>query len=141
MKIRLLVVLALSLVIGLGAALQAQTSSDVTTFIKTYANFLKNVQLDQTPEDVQATSDGGYILLSASYTLTQHTPLYVVKTDSNGLCSSGCSEIYPVTQPTATDVSLTPTAQTLAVDTNVTPGIRRVGQTQGTTAMVTQDCD
>lgn len=61
-KIRLLVVLALSLVIGLGAALQAQTSSDVTTFIKTYANFLKNVQLDQTPEDVQATSDGGYIL-------------------------------------------------------------------------------
>jgi hypothetical protein len=36
------------------------------TFLKTYANIVNGVQADVTPEDVQPTSDGGYVALALS---------------------------------------------------------------------------
>ena len=62
----LLPTLALLLVSTFGTAAQAQDLPGVTTFIKTYANFITSGQVAVVPEDVQATSDGGYILLAAS---------------------------------------------------------------------------
>jgi len=55
-----------------------------TTFIKSYADFTSNTTQQQavTPEDVQATSDGGYILLASSEGSADVN--WIVKTDSSG---------------------------------------------------------
>ncbi|MGO4884885.1 MAG: hypothetical protein ACLP59_29305 [Bryobacteraceae bacterium] len=55
-----------------------------TTYIRSYADFTSNTtkQTDLTPEDVQATSDGGYILLASSD--GNAAVNWLVKTDSSG---------------------------------------------------------
>ena len=58
------------------------------TYVKTYANFVPNTiqQKDVTPQGVQATSDGGYILLASTPASgnTNPTVNWLVKTDSFG---------------------------------------------------------
>ena len=66
------------------------------TYIKTFANFISKTtqQKTVTPEDVQTTSDGGYILLGSTDCTTQACVLaqggqndlvsWLVKTDSSG---------------------------------------------------------
>ena len=88
------------------------------------------------------TDDGG--ILSLGWTEDSQSLLgllYGVKTDSNGLCSSGCSEIYPVPQPSASSITLTPTLPILPTSTTITPGAPAPSQTQATSAVVMQDCD
>jgi len=88
------------------------------------------------------TSDGG--VLANGWTEDYGAGLgllYVVKTDSDGLCSSGCSDIYPVTEPTAVDISLQPLSPPLLVKNGAVPGIPSPNQTQATTVVVAQDCD
>lgn len=53
-----------------------------TTYIRSYADFNATQQTDLTPEDVQATSDGGYILLASSD--GNAAVNWLVKTDSSG---------------------------------------------------------
>jgi hypothetical protein len=88
------------------------------------------------------TADGG--ILAVGWTEDPQSlrgDLYVVKTDSAGLCSSGCSEIYPVPQQTATNISLTAMPPILAVNTQVIPGVTSLSQSEVTTAVVRQHCD
>lgn len=66
------------------------------TYVKTYANFIRNTsqQKDVTPEGVQTTSDGGYILLASTDCITSACVMaqgntnpivnWLVKTDSSG---------------------------------------------------------
>ncbi len=72
------------------------TSSGAKTYIKTYGNIISNAaqQKDVFPNDVQATSDGGYIFLASTNCTTQACVTaqggtndlvnWVVKTDSSG---------------------------------------------------------
>ena len=73
-----------------------KAASAPITYVKTYANFVHGTtqQKDLTPEGVQATSDGGYILLASTLCITQacvtaqgnSNPVvnWIVKTDSSG---------------------------------------------------------
>ncbi len=70
-------------VFSFGAAAQARLPSGATTFINTYANFMTDGQVSVTPEDVQATSDGGYILLAASFS-SEDSVSWLVKIGSLG---------------------------------------------------------
>ena len=57
------------------------------TFVKIYANILNNTQASVTPEDVQSTSDGGYIALAitqAPQSLNAVGVSWLVKLDSSG---------------------------------------------------------
>jgi len=74
----------------------ALSATGQVTFVKTYANVILNTtqQKDVTPQGVQATSDGGYILLASTDCTTEAcikaqgntNPLvnWIVKTDSAG---------------------------------------------------------
>lgn len=57
------VALAVGIAASVLAAPTAAAASGPTKFIKVYANIINKVQYNLTPEDVQATSDGGYIVL------------------------------------------------------------------------------
>jgi len=59
------------------------TATPPATYIKTYANFVSTRQEDLTPEDVKATSDGGYILLGTTPG-NGNLVSWLVKTDSSG---------------------------------------------------------
>ena len=63
----------------LAIALPAAALAASTTFVKTYANIISNTTQDLTPQDVRATSDGGYMLLASTDSVN-----WLVKTDSSG---------------------------------------------------------
>lgn len=70
------------------------------------------------------TPDGGVLAIGSTENLQSlRGDLFVVKTDGAGLCSSGCSEIYPIPQPTVTNISLAAMPPILPVNTHVSPGI------------------
>ena len=66
----------------------AVAAATPVTYVKTYANFVPNTtqQKDVTPHGVQATSDGGYILLASTPASGNNNPTvnWLVKTDSFG---------------------------------------------------------
>ena len=55
-----------------------------TTYIKAYANMLNAVQYGLTPEDVQATSDGGSIVLAQTQSSSGIDVSWLVKLDPSG---------------------------------------------------------
>src|SRR5262249_46486837 len=57
------------------------------TFVKIYANILNNTQASVTPEDIQSTSDGGYIALATTQAPQSSNGVgvsWLVKLDSSG---------------------------------------------------------
>ncbi len=60
------------------------TLSKTSMFVKVYANIVNNVQGSLTPQDVQATSDGGYILSATSTTSSGVLISWLVKLGSLG---------------------------------------------------------
>ena len=64
----------------------AGTTSSSGTFVKAYSNISGTTQFSLTPEDVQATSDGGYIgvALTQSPSATRPGVSWLVKVNSSG---------------------------------------------------------
>ena len=60
-------------------------SSTTSTYVKNYANVLNGVQYDLTPEDVQATPDGGWIALASTPSATNGVLVaWLLKTSAVG---------------------------------------------------------
>jgi hypothetical protein len=85
--------------------------------------------------------DGGFMAvgLTENYTIGLHL-LYVVKTDSAGLCGKSCSEVNTATPITAFNPRLTTFVPSLPLRATVTPGVSSPSNTRTTSIIVKQDC-
>ena len=66
------------------SATPTPSPSPSNTYIKVYANILNNIEYGLTPEDVEATSDGGYFVLALTQSSGGIGVNWLVKLDSLG---------------------------------------------------------
>jgi len=86
-------------------------------------------------------NNGGFIAIGYSENYAnQHPLIFVVRTDSGGLCGAGCSDVHTATVLTAFNPALTVSSPSLPVSTTATPGVSSPATTQTTSALVTKDC-
>jgi hypothetical protein len=85
--------------------------------------------------------DGGFIAVGVTenYAIGLHL-LYVVKTDSAGLCGKTCGEVNPATPMTAFNPGLTTSSVSLPLSATVTPGVSSPINDRTTSIIVKQDC-
>jgi len=84
--------------------------------------------------------DGGYIAAGWTEDYSKGLGLlFVVKTDSSGLCGS-CADVHPDVGLTVVDPGLTVSPLSLPVNTETTPGMNSPSQTKPTAIVAEKDC-